>query len=127
MELTFEIKITVGDNTDWDTQLFVFDYEPSQEEYEEFAKNCGFNNGLEMVIACSGFDTNNEDDQEDIEVIQDSYERENCSIYLEHDKHQYRLFQEFLVEKYQKLVECWILHMLTINSDWDLNQIIRYS
>ena len=117
MELTFVIKITVGyDIRNCTKQCFTLDYEPSNQDYEEFAKKCGWNNALDFLSS------GNEEFTEEIKL---DLKNNNCSCldyYL--DKHSCKLFEEFLVDKYQDKFEEWLVEEnLTLKED-DLNDIL---
>ena len=119
MDITFDIRITIGyDIRNTNKKCFVFDYTPSTQDYEEFAKHTGWDNAYDMLV---------NGNEELAEEIKSDLENNNCyslDYYL--DKHSQRLFEEFLVEKYQDKVEKWLLGNITSKSEMDLNDILNY-
>lgn len=120
MEVTFEIKVTIGyDLRNWDTKLFAFDYDCIKEDLEEFVKSEGFVDLVDYV------NKNFDDDEQDI--IMESTNENTCwcfNIYF--DKDEQRRFEQFIVDKYQTQVEKWLLNALTHNSEKSLNDLINY-
>lgn len=116
MELHFETYITVGDENNYDKKLFTVDYDPSREDLDEFAKECGYKDIEDLV---------NQKWQ-----IDDKYDEESKQICLD-DIKQGKFFlvptdleyildlgeelERFLVKKYQTKFEEQLLHKLVLD------------
>lgn len=122
MTLTFGVRLTIGnDLRNQTTVYFGLYYEPSRNDYEEYAKYGGWNNALEL-LSCDY-----DEGDEEIEIIKEQLESDNSyclDIYL--DKRSHKLFEEFLVEKYQEKVERYLRDKIEIDLDKDLNDILNY-
>ena len=124
MYITFEIKITVGNNTDFDRKYFDLDYEPIKEDLDEYAKEEGYKGVEEWLRA---FMSPEDWTEEEIQEILGCLEKDG-SYNVEYllPKVEIQDLEKFIVKKYQTKVECWILRELTIDSSKDLNDLINY-
>lgn len=117
MTLTFSVRLTIGnDLRNQTTVSFGLDYDPSTNDYEEFAKHTGWDNAYDMLI------NGNEEFEEE---IKSDLKNDNCSCldyYL--DRYSTRQFENFLVNKYQDKVEQYLVDNIEINLDKDLNDIL---
>lgn len=125
MELLFRVRVIVGnDLRNYDIKLFSFDYDIEKADLEEFAKHCGFDNALDLLTTETSLLFGK--DSQEVKEIETEYEDypSGCETYL--SKQTLRLFEEFLVRKYQEKVENWLVNVLTHNSEKTLNDLIYY-
>lgn len=125
MTILFEIPIIVGrDIRNRDTKLFEFDYDIIKEDLDEFAKEEGYANGLELVKdeARDLF----KEDEEELAEAEDNYEHNAYLLHCYLSKETEKRFAKFIANLYQEKVEMWLLEVLTHNSDKSLNDLIYY-
>lgn len=118
MELTFTFYVEINKNSE--KKHFTVDYDITKQDLEEFARQCDFDNAVDLLV--SGV---RHPDEDDVKEIKDELERcPHClDVYL--DDHSKNLFREFLVNKYQDKVATYVLENLTCDMfdlELDLNK-----